>query len=155
MGLLQTNIVAKALSANWVVATLKRIVPPLDKFLLRLSRGWVSTAMQSVTLIETIGAKSGLKREFVTLCMADGSDILVVASNWGQERHPAWFLNLCAHPHPRVTFRGFRGPMLARELAGEERVEAWSRLIEFNPQYARYQASTERVLPVMRLERLH
>ena len=153
MGLLQTNVVEKALRTEWVIALLKKIVPPLDKFLLRLSRGWLSTAMQSMTLLETTGAKSGLKREIVTLCMAQGSDILLVGSNWGRDNNPAWLLNLRAHPRPTVLFRGYRGPMHARELIGPEREAAWARLIVFNPQYARYQSWTERVLPVVRLER--
>ena len=153
MGLLQTSLVEKALRAKWVIAVLKAIVPPLDKFLLRLTRGWINTAMQSVTLLETTGVKSGLKREIVTLWMADGSDILLVASNWGQDKHPAWLLNLRAHPMPQVTFRGYKGPMRARELSGEERAAAWARLIVFNPQYARYQCWTERLLPVVKLER--
>ncbi|MEH6584306.1 MAG: nitroreductase family deazaflavin-dependent oxidoreductase, partial [Halioglobus sp.] len=153
MGLLQTNLVEKALRSPWVITLLKRIVPPLDKFLLRFSRGWVSTAMQSIAMIECTGAKSGLKREIVTLCMADGKDILLVGSNWGLDRHPAWLINLRAYPIAKVTFRGYRGPMRARELSGDERAEAWARLIVVNPQYARYQTWTDRVLPVVRLQR--
>lgn len=154
MGLLQTRLVGRALQARWVVALLKAIVPPLDKFLLRISRGWVNTAMQSVALVETTGVKSGLKREIATLCMADDSDILLVASNWGQDKHPAWLLNIRANPEPRVTFRGYKGPWRARELSGEERATAWTRLVVFNPQYAHYQSQTRRVLPVLRLERV-
>lgn len=153
MGLLQTSLVLRALQVKWVVSLLKAVVPPLDKFLLRVSRGWVNTAMQSVALVETTGVKSGLKREIATLCMADGSDILLVASNWGQDKHPAWLFNIRAHPSPLVTFRGYKGPMKARELSGEERADAWSRLIVFNPQYAHYQSQTQRVLPVLRLKR--
>jgi deazaflavin-dependent oxidoreductase (nitroreductase family) len=154
MGLLQTNLVENALRTTWVIALLKKIVPPLDKLLMRISRGWLSVAMQSMVLLETTGAKSGLKREIVTLCMAEDNAILLVGSNWGQDKNPAWLLNLRAHPRPEVLFRGYKGPMDARELSGLEREAAWARLIVFNPQYARYQSWTERVLPVVRLEPL-
>jgi deazaflavin-dependent oxidoreductase (nitroreductase family) len=153
MGLLQTRLVSSALQMPWVVKLLKLIVPPLDKFLLRLSRGWVNTAMQSVVLLEVTGAKSGKRRSVATLCMPDGKDIILVGSNWGQEKHPAWLFNLRANPEAKVTYRGYRGPVHALELHGDERETMWQRLLAFNPPYGNYQASTSRQLPVIRLRR--
>ncbi|MEP5569310.1 MAG: nitroreductase family deazaflavin-dependent oxidoreductase [Halioglobus sp.] len=153
MGLLQTDLVKNALSQPKVIAFLKRVVPPLDKFLLRISRGWLNTAMQAVVLLETMGAKSGQRRQIATLCMPEGSNLVLVGSNWGQERDPAWAYNLRANPDPKVHFRGYVGLMQARELSGEERTQCWEKLVEFNPQYAQYQRGTQRTLPVFLLSR--
>lgn len=154
MSLIQTDLVKRALNHPRVVAMLKRIVPPLDRFLLRLSRGWLNTAMQSVLLLETTGAKSGQARQIATLCMPVGLDLVLVGSNWGQAKDPAWAHNLRANPQPKVRFRGYVGPVLARELAGEQRAELWQQLIKFNPQYLYYQENTDRNLPVFLLSRI-
>ena len=153
MSLLQTKLARVALESRFVVSLLKVIVPPLDRFLLTVSRGWLNTALQPVLLLRTVGAKSGMTRKTATLCMPQGRDLVVVGSNWGQEKNPAWVHNLRANPGARVVFRGYAGPVTATELAGAERDEVWQTLIEFNPLYERYQAGTSRKIPVIRLRR--
>lgn len=153
MELLKTNLVRDALASQRVVSLLKKTVPRMDKFLLRNSRGWVNTGMQSVAMLTTTGAKSGARREIVTLCMPLGNAIVLVGSNWGQERDPAWVHNLRAHPEATVLFRGYKGTMKASELQGRERALLWEQLVEYNPQYAVYQDGTSRRLPVILMER--
>tara|TARA_R110000823_G_scaffold47903_16_gene121939 strand:- start:28567 stop:29031 length:465 start_codon:yes stop_codon:yes gene_type:complete len=150
---MKTNLVKNALASDFMVALLKRTVPPTDKLLLRISRGWLNTAMQSVALIETRGARSGQPREIVTLCMPEEEDLVLVGSNWGQQHDPAWVHNMRANPEVHVRFRGYVGPMRAREITGEEREALWQRLVQHNPQYVHYQAGTDRTLPVIRLQR--
>lgn len=154
MELLSTGVVKTTLQSPTAVALLKRTVPRLDKALLRVSRGWINTGMQSVAMVETCGAKSGLRRTMVTLCMPVGQDLLLVASNWGQDHHPAWYHNLKANPEAEVTFRGYNGMMQASELQGRQRKEMWERLVAYNPQYAEYQNGTQRLIPVLQLRRI-
>lgn len=153
MSLLQTDFFRKALATGWVVALLKRVVPPLDRFLLRISRGHLNTAMQPVALLRTVGAKSGQGRETALICMAVDEGFVLVGSNWGGERAPAWVHNLRAQPRASIVFRGFAGAVTARELDGEERAAMWARLVEFNPQYTSYQAGASRTLPVILLQK--
>lgn len=153
MPLLKTDLMKNALASPRVVALLKRIVPPLDRALLRVSRGWVNTAMQSVVLLETVGARSGRTRAVPMLCMPRDGDLVVVGSNWGAGTDPAWLRNLRANPLARVHYRGYVGPVHASEVTGEEREDLWQRLMSFNPQYARYQDQTARILPVVVLKR--
>ena len=153
MGLLQTDFFRKAMTAPWLVAVLKATVPRMDRFLLKISRDWLNTGFQSVALVVTTGARSGVQREVPTLCMPVDDGIVLVGSNWGKPGHPAWVYNLRAHPQARVTFRGYRGPMTSVELEGDERQAMWEQLIAFNPQYAIYQDGVERTLPVLRLRR--
>ena len=154
MELLKTNVVRSALASGVVVSVLKRTVPPLDLNLMRLSRGWLNVGLQTVALVTTRGAKTGKVREIVTLCMPVGDDIILVGSNWGQDRHPAWVHNLRAHPRVKVRYRGYVGEMEARELNGKERSDMWERLVRYNPQYAVYQEQTDRRLPVLSLTRV-
>ncbi len=153
MSLLQTNLVRYALASSFVVALVKRIVPPLDKLLLRLSRGWVSIAMQSIVLLETTGARSGKRRRTATLCLPLGENLALAGSNWGQSHNPAWVHNLRHNPEVRVWFRGYCGPMGAREVVGTERSVLWRQMVEYNPQYALYQEQVEREIPVFLLTR--
>lgn len=142
------------MSAPWLVALLKATIPPLDRFLLKISRGYLNTGFQSVALVLTTGARSGKPREVPILCMPLDSDIVLVGSNWGKPGHPGWVHNLRADPRARVIYRGYRGPMLARELEGDERRATWEQLVLFNPQYAVYQDGVARRLPILRLSRV-
>ena len=45
-------------------------------------------------LLTTVGRKSGLPRTLPLACFPDGDDLIIVASNNGQEHDPAWWLNL-------------------------------------------------------------
>lgn len=153
MELLKTNLVRTALASDAMVGLLKRTVPPLDRRLMRLSRGWVNTGMQTVAMLDTIGARSGQVRQIVTLCMPVGDDLVLVGSNWGGDRDPAWVHNLRANPEVQVRYRGFVGAMVSRELKSGERKHMWERLVRYNPQYGVYQAQTARQLPVLSLHR--
>lgn len=153
MELMRTDVLKQALATDLIVGILKRTVPPTDKALLRLSRGWLNTGLQSVVLLETLGARSGRTRAIATLCMPVGRDLVLVGSNWGGESDPAWVHNLRATPECKATYRGFSGQMLARELRGAERKAMWQHLVRFNPQYGRYQEGTARRLPVVMLTR--
>lgn len=154
MELLKTDLIRNALQQPLVVGVLQKTVPRMDRFLLSASRGWLNTGMLSVALVETTGAKSGLKREIPTLCMPVGNAIVLVGSNWGKAAAPGWIHNLRASGLARVTFRGYKGPMSARELRGRSRQDMWELLVEYNPQYQRYQDDAGRRLPVMLLERV-
>ena len=85
----------------------------LDPWLLRLSRGRVSTTLVFPTdVLETTGARSGERRRNAVIYFHDGDRVIIVASNAGAARHPSWYHNLRAHPD--VTFAGI--PMHASEI---------------------------------------
>lgn len=85
--------------------------------------------------------------------MPEGDDFVVLASNFGQEHPPAWWLNLQATPDAAVQVGGRRIPVRARELAGEERSSVLERAMSYNKQWRSYAISLQRLLPVVRLER--
>ena len=101
-------------------------------------------------LLEHRGRKSG--RLFTTplLYLRSGADLVVVASQGGLPKHPQWYFNLLARPRTRVHLNGRRGvPVLARVATGRERAELWQRLVELYADFAKYQAWTEREIPVV------
>ena len=61
----------------------------------------------SATLKMT-GAKSGQPRQAQLVYFHDGSDVIVVASNYGGDKHPQWYHNLKAHPECEFGGEAFR-----------------------------------------------
>jgi deazaflavin-dependent oxidoreductase (nitroreductase family) len=100
--------------------------------------------------LTTTGARSGQPRT-VTLYAwpAAGDDLVIVGSQGGAPRHPAWVHNLRADPHATVTVRRDERPVVAREVpAGNERDRLWAMVCEAFPLYAAYQRRTKRVIPL-------
>ena len=100
-------------------------------------------------LIKYTGRKSG--RIFITpLCYVNvGGEVTICASKGGADHHPDWYLNLIAKPEAefQVATEAWRGTW--REPTGAEREKAWAHLIDCLPFYANYQASTERLIPLV------
>src|SRR3954447_20668496 len=80
------------------------VLPSLDRPLLRLSRGRLSTGLgQTYVLRHARGAKSGLERTVPLLATNSGENIVLVASKAGAGDHPAWFHNVRTDPDVAVT----------------------------------------------------
>ncbi len=104
-------------------------------------------------LLTTIGRKSGEPRTTPLSYLRDGDDCVIVASNNGADRHPAWWLNLDAHPKAEITVGHEAWAVDALIAESEEYARLWPLLLDYNPQYAGYQAKTERNIPVVILRR--
>ena len=59
----------------------------------------------------TTGAKSGQPRTATVLYFSDGDDVIVIASSFGRDKHPAWYHNLKAHPDATLERVGPRGAL--------------------------------------------
>ena len=134
-------------------ATLKAAAP-LDGWLLRRSKGHYTTLGPFATpimLLTATGAKSGLPRQTPLLYTRDGQSLILVASNFGQEHHPAWSANLIAYPEVVVTMGGQDVPARAELLEGGEAHAAFQLMADQVPTYAAYRDRTDRTLRVFRL----
>jgi deazaflavin-dependent oxidoreductase (nitroreductase family) len=100
-------------------------------------------------LLTTTGRRSGQPRTTPLAGFARGDDWVVVGSNNGQERDPAWWLNLQAHPEARIRVGRDSFPVRARLATGAERDALWPWLVSRNPVYARYARRTRRPIPVV------
>jgi deazaflavin-dependent oxidoreductase (nitroreductase family) len=102
--------------------------------------------------LTTVGAKSGKERTSPVARFADGDGWLIVASNNGSDRNPAWLHNLRVHPDQVwFEFGGTRVAATAEQLSGPVRDEAMARIEAAQPRYTGYQKKTTRPLPVIRL----
>jgi deazaflavin-dependent oxidoreductase (nitroreductase family) len=131
-----------------------KVVPPLDRVLSRLTRGRVvlSGALVPSLVLESTGAKTGARRTTPLACLPeDDGSFLVVGSNFGRERHPAWTANLTTNPAASVTYRGRTTPVTATLLDAEAKAGVWPRLTAVWPNYDRYTEVSGRDLRVFRL----
>jgi F420H(2)-dependent quinone reductase len=105
-----------------------------------------------VLLLTTTGRKSGQQRTAPVVYLADGENMIVINTNAGNARVPAWSLNLQANPEAEVEIGRKRRPVRARIAEGEERAELWRK---HNEQYAGfddYQEKLDRKASVIVLE---
>jgi F420H(2)-dependent quinone reductase len=124
----------------------------LDRVLLRVSRGRVNMAFGlPVLLLTHQGARTGTMRETpLAYFDAEGGAIMLIGSQGGMPKHPAWYFNLRANPDVEVTIRGRRRTMQAREAQGEERDRLWRRVVALAPNYGDYEHhAAPRRIPVM------
>ncbi|ACY97393.1 MULTISPECIES: nitroreductase family deazaflavin-dependent oxidoreductase [Thermomonospora] len=140
--------------AAWFAKVGPKIVPPLDRALHRVSGGRLMLGQLLVPslVLTTIGSVSGRPRQVPLACMPepDGGWI-VVGSNFGREKHPAWTTNLLKEPKATVVFQGRTVPVTAHLLDEAERDRIWPRLLQVWPVYARYAERVERQLRIFRL----
>jgi deazaflavin-dependent oxidoreductase (nitroreductase family) len=101
-------------------------------------------------LVEHKGRKSGTTYTTPLLYLADGANVVVVASQGGLPKNPQWFGNLKANPDTRVHLRGeCNRAVRARVASPAEKAELWPRLVEMYADYDKYQSWTEREIPVV------
>lgn len=139
-------------------ARMGRAVVPLDRAIQRRTGGRftvLGTQVLPQLLLTTSGRTSGLPRT-VPLLYAErprggGSDYVVVASNWGQQHHPAWSANLIANPEATVQVRGRSIAVTARLTEGAEREELWASVVRIWPAYDTYADRSGRTLRVFLL----
>lgn len=105
-----------------------------------------------VLLLTTTGRRSGQERTAPVLYLVDGERLVVIGSNAGNERAPAWALNLRANPEAEVQIRGTRRRVRARFAEGEERETLWQRMNEQYAGFDDYRARTARHIELVVLE---
>ena len=109
-----------------------RTLHHFDGLFLRLSGGRVTmtslVAGLPLVIVTTTGAKSGVPRTVPLLCIRDERDpaaFAIIATNWGQQRYPAWYFNLKANPRAACSIAGKTGQYLAHEATDEEYARFW------------------------------
>ena len=103
-------------------------------------------------IVETVGRRSGRVREIPLYAFEDGDNLIVIGSNMGRDREPAWVDNLRSHPTTRVRVGRDVRPMRARVAEGDERGRLWALAAKGYPGYDDYARWTDRSIPVVVLE---
>lgn len=104
---------------------------------------------QPIALVDHVGAKSGIHRTVALIYLADGDDVVIVASKGGHPKHPAWFHNLRAHPDTTVQVGSEVRAVTAQVADAGERALLWPRLVALYPSFTDYQRKADREIPVV------
>lgn len=144
------RVAATALGGKLLIPTLHR----LDRVVLRGSRGrTTATSLLTglpVIMLTTIGAKSRQPRSVPLVAIPDGEALILIASNFGQKQHPAWYYNLRMNPHAVITRGGQQRNYMAREAEGAAYDRYWQQAVRLYAGYAAYKERTGgRIIPVI------
>jgi deazaflavin-dependent oxidoreductase (nitroreductase family) len=119
----------------------------------RIRRSFVFTGGLPVLVLTTTGRKSGQSRSTPVGYLEHGNGFAILASNAGNDRSPAWWLNLQADPNGEVLADRNRLAVRARRADATEEKALWSEFARLNPGFDEYRNLTERQIPVVLLER--
>jgi deazaflavin-dependent oxidoreductase (nitroreductase family) len=126
-------------AGSWLFA---RILHRIDGPVHRLTRGRYTFASLlsgiPVVMLTTTGAKSGQPRSVPVLGIPTQDAVAIIASNFGQYRHPAWYHNLRAHPDAEVVVDGVHRRVRAVEADGVRRAEIWKQGLHVYPGFGQY-----------------
>jgi deazaflavin-dependent oxidoreductase (nitroreductase family) len=131
-----------------------RLWGKLNVPLYRLSRGRLfgRVGRAPVLLLTTTGRRSGESRTAPVLYHRDGERIVVIGSNAGNQRAPAWALNLEANPDCEVEVGARRSTARARVAQGEERERLWNAMSDQFGGFEQYRERTDRDIRVFVLD---
>ena len=138
---------------RWIA---KNIAPKVDPWLLRATGGRLSMGlMLPSALLTTTGAKTGQPRTNPVFYFHDGPDVIVIASNYGNDKHPAWYYNLSANRSVQIATNGGGPVMTAAHVSDPvERKRLWAMADRIYPlwqDYRRRAARCHRTIPIIRL----
>jgi deazaflavin-dependent oxidoreductase (nitroreductase family) len=113
--------------------------------------GWTAMGMPMLELTTT-GRRSGQPHAVLLAApIHEDGAYVVVASAGGNDRPPAWLLNVQADRVVRVRRGRVAQPMHATVASTDERAAWWDQIVAAYPHYGRYQDKTEREIALVRL----
>jgi deazaflavin-dependent oxidoreductase (nitroreductase family) len=104
-------------------------------------------------LLTTRGRKTGQRRTLPLAYVEHKGDLIIVASNGGSDKPPAWWLNLQSAANAEVQINGETFDVTWSEAPEKERMEYWRKLQAAIPAYRIYRVRTEREIPIVLLRR--
>jgi deazaflavin-dependent oxidoreductase (nitroreductase family) len=136
----------------------RTFLAPLDTRLIHLTRGRLHTAKGAVPLVvlRTTGAKSGVQRDVTLAYFTDADDVILIASNYGQAKHPSWYYNLLKNPRCQLFADGrgdSGGSFVACSTGGANHDRLFALAERYFTNFTNYAANTDgiRTIPVLRL----
>jgi deazaflavin-dependent oxidoreductase (nitroreductase family) len=137
---------------RWLIPAITHV----HRMVYRVSRGRIGGRALGLRflLLRHVGRRSQLERLIPLLYLTEGDDRwIVAASNGGNARDPAWWLNLKSHPHVRIDVGTEWFDVDAREATPEECARLWPRLIATYRSFADYRERAGRRIPIVIFER--
>jgi deazaflavin-dependent oxidoreductase (nitroreductase family) len=125
---------------SWLFA---RLLHRIDRPFYRVTRGrYTFSSLVSglpVVMLTTVGAKTGQRRTVPVLGLPTQNTLAIIASNFGQSRHPAWHYNLRRHQDAEIVVNGTRRRVRAVEAQGQRRTEIWEEGLRIYPGFKQYE----------------
>nr|WP_293768098.1 nitroreductase family deazaflavin-dependent oxidoreductase [Sporichthya sp.] len=120
----------------------------------RANAGVVSGVFTGIALLilHNVGAKSGEPRLNPLAYQQLEDGYAIFGSMGGAPKNPAWVHNIAANPKVEVEFGDRTEVLVARVASGSERARIWAKQKVDMPQFAEYEAKTDREIPVIVLE---
>ena len=132
----------------------RKVAAPIEAQIIKATRGRVRLNIGvPIVVLTCVGARSGKRWEVPLAYFTDGDDVILIASNYGSERHPAWYHNLVAHPECELHIGPRGGSFVARETPGADRDRLYALAADRLAKVfvLEEQWSGDRTIPVMRL----
>jgi deazaflavin-dependent oxidoreductase (nitroreductase family) len=114
---------------------------------------WLSGWKAPTLLLVTRGRRSGKLRRTALAYGEDEGRHVLVASNGGAKRHPAWYLNLVEDPAVQVQVGDDKFAARARHARADERPALWKLMTSIGPALDGHQRKSGREIPIVILER--
>ncbi len=135
---------------------LRRLITSTNIWLLKASQGRLGNSFLGVPvlLLTTTGRKSGQQRTQPLYYLESKDQIVLVASNAGTARDPAWLLNIQAQANVTVEVRGQIRRMTAHVASAEEKAAFWPQLTAMFPKWQMMEDRSKRSFKVVILDPL-
>jgi deazaflavin-dependent oxidoreductase (nitroreductase family) len=132
---------------KWVL----KAISTLNVWLYRLSGGRIMGKLKGspICLVTMTGRKSGRTITIPLMYTAHNDDVLLVASLGGAPKHPVWYHNIMAQPEIVIQDGRRVRTMRARQAGAAEKAALWPLCVASYPEFADYQAKTDRDIPVL------
>lgn len=134
--------VQRALPPRWLLKAFTK----LNVLVYRASQGRLMHQMKGrpICLVDMVGRHSGKRVTIPLMYVPDGDEVYLVASQGGAAQHPIWHHNLIESSMVTLQVQGRKRVMVVETVSTEARPRVWDRCVECYPDYALYQARTER-----------
>jgi F420H(2)-dependent quinone reductase len=136
---------------EWLIRTFTRYFAKANVWLYRKTDGRWGGKFQGkapVVLVTMIGRKTGKERTTPVIHIPHGDGLLMVASQGGLAKNPAWYGNLVANPEITVQIKRARLEMTARQVSDDEKDAMWPSICKVHSEFEAYKSLTDRNIPV-------
>ena len=146
------RIISRVAVSSLGLRFLRGIGSRVDPTLIRFTQGRVSSVWPFPAVVMThVGAKSGRTRSSALVYSTDRGRVILIATNFGGSRNPAWYHNVKANPLVTLYGRGICGLFMAEEIYDAERDRLFQRAKAAPGPYGQYEqaaAAQSRYVPV-------
>lgn len=151
-GIIQ-SLAAIRFNSWWLSKVLYRVDPKILKW----SKGkyTLTTILTGlpIVILRVKGGKSGIERRTPLVSIFYEDKIILIASYFGNPKHPSWYFNIKANPDVIVEYQGEKKSYKASVVTGDEREKYWNVAEDYYVGYKNYKKwAGDRIIPVIVLE---